>query len=263
MAEENKRRVAYVEDLYEDLKARKKVVVRWLHQIDEVNVILPRGVNDREIFFSLCLQDLSVECLDGLAAVLGPQHFDKYLDMGLSIPWKPFLCRRQVEADGIIKPFDITGVQGYWKQEVLRCMFPRVGVHLNSSESTAVSVFKSDEADTDRVSDIKPTRRRALICGDGTKGSLRLKFRRLDDTHRYPPAPLPPKKNPSQKRQQLFSPGQRIEVLSQDSGLRGCWFRCVILKRYQDKVKVRYTDLQDADGTGPLEVTDPIFFNLF
>ncbi|CAA7401442.1 unnamed protein product [Spirodela intermedia] len=253
MAEENKRRVAYVEDLYEDLKARKKVVVRWFHQIDEVNVILPPDVNDREIFFSLCLQDLSVECLDGLAAVLSPQHFNKYLDVGVNTPWKPFLCRRQVENGDVIKPLDITSVQGYWKQAVLRFMFSHARLHLKSTESTALNLFTSDEADTGRVSDIKPTRRRDLICGEGAKGSLRLKFRRLDETHHYPPAPLPPKKNPGQKRQQLLSPGQCIEVLSQDSGLRGCWFRCVILKRCQDKVKVRYTDLQDADGTGPLE----------
>ncbi|CAA6664841.1 unnamed protein product [Spirodela intermedia] len=244
MAEENKRRVAYVEDLYEDLKARKKVVVRWFHQIDEVNVILPPDVNDREIFFSLCLQDLSVECLDGLAAVLSPQHFNKYLDVGVNTPWKPFLCRSQVENGDVIKPLDITSVQGYWKQAVLRFMFSHARLHLKSTESTALNLFTSDDADTGRVSDIKPTRRRDLICGEGAKGSLRLKFRRLDETHHYPPAPL----------QQLLSPGQCIEVLSQDSGLRGCWFRCVILKRCQDKVKVRYTDLQDADGTGPLEV---------
>jgi len=56
-----------------------------------------------------------------------------------------------------------------------------------------------------------------------------------------------------QKIEQKLSPGSHVEVLSQDSGMRGCWFRCVILKRHHDKVKVQYQDVKDADETGNLQ----------
>jgi len=76
MSEEMKRLIAYVEDLYEDTNSYNMVKVRWFDKVDEVGAPLPMDVDDREIFLSLGRQDLNVECIDGMAAVLSAQHYE-------------------------------------------------------------------------------------------------------------------------------------------------------------------------------------------
>uniref|UniRef100_A0A0A9CLY6 BAH domain-containing protein n=1 Tax=Arundo donax TaxID=35708 RepID=A0A0A9CLY6_ARUDO len=230
MSEGMKRLIAYVEDLYEDTNLYNMVKVRWFDKVDEVGVPLPTDVDDREIFFSLGRQDLNVECIDGLAAVLSAQHFEKFKSGAKYSYWQPYLCRQQIDNDEV-KPFDITQLQGYWSQEVLRTMF-------NAPSSLKVR-FKFTKAGPN--SDGGQKRKRGAFNDDANpqkflcSGASVSDFLKdaLDHKHLYP--------------------GCHAEVLSQDSGIRGCWFRCLILKRYRDKIKVRYLDLQDADETGNLE----------
>ena len=119
LAEEDKPLVAYLDDMYEDSRGNKMVVVRWFHKIDGVDIALPKtyNYNDREIFFSLCLQDLNIECVDGLALVLSPQHYQIFLREARHTRCKPFVCGMQFENDDV-KPFDITQVKGYSEHKI-------------------------------------------------------------------------------------------------------------------------------------------------
>ncbi|KAJ0987198.1 hypothetical protein J5N97_005554 [Dioscorea zingiberensis] len=254
MAEDHKRLVAYVEDLYEDLRANRMVVVRWFHKVDEVAIVLPPDVNDREIFFSLCLQDFSVECIDGLAAVLSTQHFAKFQNEARHSIWEPYLCRRQIDNDDV-KPFDITRVQGYWSQELLRSMYTSSrklklkitygGSNLDREDNDSVSLSGTKRKQRSSSEDVNPknlNKSRTFGIGSGSEVPGTNSAARWSEKDLL-----------KQKFQQTLCPGCHVEVLSQDSGIRGCWFQCVVLKRRQDKVKVRYQDVQNADETGNLE----------
>ncbi|XP_008800757.2 uncharacterized protein LOC103715034 isoform X2 [Phoenix dactylifera] len=260
MTEENQTLVAYVEDLYEDLRANNMAVVRWFHKVDEVGILLPPDVNDREIFFSLCLQDFSVECIDGLAAVLSAQHFEKFQNEAKNSSWEPYLCRRQIDNDDV-KPFDITQVQGYWSQELLRSMFTS-SLKLRFKITCGGSSLDGDRNCHDPRSGLKKHRLSSggidfagTVARDMNRktklGASSKEERHMTDTISAPG--FLGKELFKQKLQPQLSPGCHVEVLSQDSGIRGCWFRCVIIKRHHDKVKVRYQDVQDADENGSLE----------
>ncbi|XVE53314.1 hypothetical protein DITRI_Ditri02bG0194200 [Diplodiscus trichospermus] len=95
LVEEDKRLVACVKDLYEDSNGNWMVVVRWFHKIDEI---------------------------DGLATVLSPLHFKKFLNEATHTRLEPFVCCKQFENDDVM-PFDVTQVKGYWKQDILRDMY--------------------------------------------------------------------------------------------------------------------------------------------
>uniref|UniRef100_A0A0D9X836 BAH domain-containing protein n=1 Tax=Leersia perrieri TaxID=77586 RepID=A0A0D9X836_9ORYZ len=232
LSEEKKRLIAQVEDLYEDSNSTNMVMVRWFDKVDEVGVELPPDVSGREIFFSSGMQDLSVECIDGLAAVLSAQHFEKFHSRPRQTYWQPYICRRQIDDDGI-KPFDVTQLQGYWSQEVLRTMF-------NGASSLKVR-FKVTKG---------------APSSDGAQKRKRDALSETDPQQHLPSAGFGSgslKNDLEHRTQKELYPGSRAEVLSQDSGIRGCWFRCLVLKRRGDKIKVRYEDLQNADETGNLE----------
>ncbi|KAK4430198.1 hypothetical protein Salat_1320500 [Sesamum alatum] len=257
LAEEDKRLVAYLDDMYEDPRGNKMVVVRWFHKIDEVGFVLPRKYNDREIFFSLCLQDLSIECIDGLATVLSPEHYEKFSDEATRMGLMPFVCYRQFDDDDV-KPFDITRIKGYWKQEILRNRSTLLehsddDLKLRGSIGDVVGdrpnkrIRWSKDCDSYLNSpDKKETAETSLqVCSGSTLESKGVKVGSLKEGCSYVPSSGTDNTTPPKTGCHLTI-GSQVEVLSQDSGIRGCWFRASIIKKHKDKVKVRYRDLKDA-----------------
>lgn len=248
------------------------VVVRWLHKIDEVGIVLPHNYNDREIFFSLCLQDIGMECIDGLATVLSPQHYDKYLKEAKHTRLEPYICRRQFD-NGDIKPFDITQVKDYWKQEILRyiCTSPPLKGPVKSQPSE--SGLKVDRNVSEGI-ECRPKKRVRLPKDSDLAFHSAYKQKSLSpclDIHDFDgnlvsnanngqyAASVSGKQAILQNPPQHLGRGSQVEVLSQDSGLRGCWFRALIIKRHKDKVKVQYQDIKDGDNeTDNLEVKIPV-----
>ncbi|XP_030552101.1 uncharacterized protein LOC115756453 isoform X1 [Rhodamnia argentea] len=239
LAEEDKRLVAYLDDMFEDSKGNKMVVVQWFHKVDEVGMDLPRNFNDREIFFSLCLQDLSIECIDGLATVLSPQHFNKYMNEASKSSLEIFVCHNLFEEDEM-KPFDITQVEGYWNQDVLKRMnpFPLPKPPLRSQ----VTEFPRDiKCNVDEDGGIRPAKKQRHV-------------KESDDIEMHCSNECSEQKIMKKDPPHHFIVGSEVEVLSQDSGLRGCWYRALIIKASNAKVKVRYQDILDAvDETKKLE----------
>ncbi|KAF8094032.1 hypothetical protein N665_0371s0015 [Sinapis alba] len=229
LAEQNKRLVAYLEDLYEDSKGNKMVVVRWFHKTDEVGVDLSDETDDREIFFSLCLQDIKIECIDGLATVLSPQHHEKFLKLPMYVQLAPFFCQKIYGDDGI-EPYDITQLQGYWRQEMLRYL--NVSNFKSGEGAQALGTDSGTGASLVGSTGIRSNRRRSA---DGIKDDCKAISNSLEVGAS------------DEKDGCYIKKGSLVEVLSQDSGIRGCWLRALIVKKHKDKVKVQYQDITDAD----------------
>ncbi|PHT30922.1 hypothetical protein CQW23_27259 [Capsicum baccatum] len=56
-----------------------------------------------------------------------------------------------------------------------------------------------------------------------------------------------------------FEAGDNVEVLCQDSGMRGCWFRCKILRVSAKRLKIQYDDILDCDRPEKLEEWIPSY----
>ncbi|CAK9257318.1 unnamed protein product [Sphagnum jensenii] len=235
---EEDRHIAYVEDMYEDKKMRKKLRVRWFHKTNELPCkIPPPAPLAREVFFTSFPQVLSVECVDGLATVLSPEHFEKCLSL-LPAGAAPQLhvCSRQLDNSDGLKPFSIHEVKGYWHQQILSSVGLGLSpVDLPTGVSSPATCSNSEGAVAcgDLLHGCSPADPRPSSTGrGGDKGEEGVS---------------------SIERHVFFEVGDRVEMLCQDSGLRGCWFKGVVTRRVSRRLKIQYEELQNEDGEGNLE----------
>ncbi|XP_021723834.1 uncharacterized protein LOC110691232 isoform X1 [Chenopodium quinoa] len=254
LAEENKRLVAYLDDMYEDVKGNKMVVVRWFHKIDEVGIDLPPNFNDREILFSLCLQDLSVECIDGFAMVLSPRHYAKFVSEAQHALLRPYMCCQQYESDDL-KPLDITQVKGYWEQDAVRYIASLPSARV--IENTCLPEHSWKKEDISAFNGSKPRKRLRLsreFKEDMQCATVRGSLDTVPATGHTSASVAQGsgftvfRKENVEVVVQHTAVGSVVEILSQDSGMFGCWFRATIIKKHKNKVKLRYHDIKDAEN---------------
>ncbi|XP_068669421.1 uncharacterized protein [Aristolochia californica] len=269
MAEEENHYLAYLEDMYEDKKGQKKVRVRWFHQSREVvgRIRIPPPVpHPKEVFITPYAQVISAECVNGLATILTPEHYEKCL---AGLPYVSsvhiHLCFRQFR-NNRIKPFNLSKLHGYFNQPILSCVDVFDASNQKSSQededySPGQSAKKGQKRSRSRGHQKSGTTYSNVgISGHGTQITFcgpdyqNLRFRLSGRK------PLAIKYiGTSQSVLLPFKVDEKIEILCQDSGIRGCWFRCTVLSISRKQIKVQYNDLQNEDGCGKLEEWIPAF----
>ncbi|XP_077222174.1 uncharacterized protein LOC143856012 isoform X2 [Tasmannia lanceolata] len=267
MAKEGNNYLAYLDDMYENKKGQKKVKVRWFHQNQEViGMIPPPTPNPSEVFITPYAQVISAECVDGLATVLTPEHYEKCLAALPSTSTDGIhICFRQFQSNSV-KPFNLTKLLGYFDQMILSCLdiYPipkhKLAFHSLTGKEDEFRCGGNMKGGSKRIRTSRGHQGGASILGPGDQiTACRPAYRKLRFglSGRRPMAvkyighkhwhPLP------------FKVDEKIEVLCQDSGIRGCWFRCTVLELSRKKLKVHYDDLQNEDGSGNLEEWIPAF----
>lgn len=249
MAKGENRYVAYMEDMYEDKRGQKKVKVRWFHRNQEVKGVIPlQNPHPKEVFITPYVQVISAECVDGPATVLTREHYEKcVLVFPQALLAKVHLCYRQFKSKRV-KPFDLSKMHGYLVQPILSYLSPNFLPNSECMSGTLIGTEdKLDPSDyaklgTKRTRNGRPCQR----VPTNRNSNIGYLDRRLLSW--YTP---------------LFKVDEKIELLCQDSGIRGCWFRCTVLQTSRKQIRVQYNDLLDEEGCGNLEVFLPLIYALF
>lgn len=267
MAKGENHYVAYLEDMYEDKRGQKKVKVRWFHHNQEVKGVVPlRNAHPKEIFITPYSQVISAECVDGPATVLTREHYEDCLAaVPNALSSRVHLCFRQFRSNKV-KPFDLSKLRGYFDQPILSCLNSKsflgassIGYGVNGEEDEELSPSENVKLGAKRT-------RSGRACetfvtdhsGVGISGSQMITFESSFLNLRYGLSGkrLLPLKHVECQRwySSLFKVDEKIELLCQDSGIRGCWFRCTVVQVSRKQIKVQYDDVQDEDEYGNLEV---------
>ncbi|KAJ8774363.1 hypothetical protein K2173_011612 [Erythroxylum novogranatense] len=233
MAKGENHYVAFLEDMYEYKRGQKKSKVRWFHHNREVkSVVHLRNSHPNEVFITPYSQVISAECVDGPATVLTPEHYDECLAaLPDALSAKLHLCSRQFGSNKM-KPVHVSKLRGYVDQPILCCFVFRT------------RYWRHETFLTERIGG------RMMPNGPSFRN---LKYG-LPDKRFLPLKHVKPQK----QCYKSFKIYENIEELCQDSGIRGCWFRYMVLQVYKKHIKVLYDDLQNEDESNNVEEWIPI-----
>nr|KYP40288.1 hypothetical protein KK1_038402 [Cajanus cajan] len=225
--------IAYVEDMYEDRRGQKKVKVRWFHHNQEVKGVVPvRNPHPREVFITPYSQVISAECVDGPATVLTREHYEKCMPFfSPTSTERIHLCFRQFRSNKV-KPFDLSKLRGYHAQPILSCL------HLDSTQNPEKLTRENEENKQMMVY------KTFQVANYARPERILLSLKQVE---------CQPWSN------HTYKIDDKIELLCQDSGIRGCWFRCTVVQVARKQLRVQYDDVQDEDGSGNLEEWIPAF----
>lgn len=264
-AEEESHHLGYVEDMYEDKKGQKKVKLRWFHHNKEfIGVIPDLNPHPREVFITDHVQVISAECVDGLATVLTPRHYEKCVAaVPHTSPSSIYMCFRQIK-NNKVKPFTLTKLRGYSSQAIVSTLG---GPPVPKQKARCHKLKNEDEKQLTLDDPTRVSTKRSRTCkGQGLEGGFGVKNSSTVDQNTSTELTCPKLKLrlsrnkmgikvvlPQSECPTSFKANEKIELLCQDSGIRGCWFRCKVMRASQKLLKVKYDDVEDADGSGNLE----------
>ncbi|XP_057765073.1 uncharacterized protein LOC130985913 isoform X2 [Salvia miltiorrhiza] len=257
--------LGYVEDMYETLQGEKMVRVRRFLFHEDIKHLIPELCSEsREVFITSTEEHLSAKDIDGLASVLAPSHFKKCDEvLPLSLSFKNFMCHREFKKKSV-SAFNFTEFCGYSAQPVLTSLKyyipgPSDGRE-NSTEEVDECGPQSEATKTCKRIKILSVDQTVSGGDDGlndlAKDNQSAKCGPAHQCSKIKLANLGPVKNKpvtQPQNQMLPNVNENIELLCQDSGMRGCWLRCKILRSSTKLLKVQYYDVTDCGGPGKLE----------
>ncbi|KAH6787753.1 hypothetical protein C2S52_007305 [Perilla frutescens var. hirtella] len=251
--------LGYVEDMYESFQEEKMVRIRRFLFHEDIKHLVPNLCPEsREVFITSTQEQLSAIYIDGLASVLAPSHFKKCDEvLPLSLSFKIFLCHRELKNNSV-SSFSLNELCGYSEQPILSSLEHYI------PEASNVRQTSTEEADDcgpiPENKENETCKRMKILSADQT-GSEDLakdnEAAKCELTHQCLKIKLG-SKGPVENYKLMIEPqnqtlpnvDENIELLSQDSGMRGCWFRCKILRSSAKLLKVQYYDVTDVSKPG-------------
>nr|GMC54964.1 DUF724 domain-containing protein [Ipomoea batatas]GMD82679.1 DUF724 domain-containing protein [Ipomoea batatas] len=256
MVDEESHYIGYIEDLYEDKNALKWAKIRWFHHLREVKCVIPQleDTHPREVFITPHVQAIGAECIDGPATVLTPNDYQKYAAyLPESLLSETFICYREFKNNKAFS-FCLIRLQGYYnqavfsllhRQNVSQQMVERQKAREEKSSATKDPATQVTKRIRDHSDQISGTGSQITKCGS-TRHKLKIKLTRKGPIGVQPVAPEP-------QSHASFKVGENVEFLCQDSGMRGCWFKCTIIQTKERFLKLQYFDVDNVDEPGKLE----------